>query len=284
MLAAIAVAAAPAHADKPKSRPATTHVTETAPPPEPPLAPASITLPQGTTKLDATVESEMSNNVVAKPVSIAPDLAFGATDDLTLGIVTSKFATTGFRGSAGGGLCVGGNDYGCPHVLNAGGLEGWYALTTGGIATAAGAGAFATDFDKGYYAFKLGVKTKWTAGRFVGTLSPSVFVAATKRTDYFGMAINKDALYVPVTAGVKPTAAATIFVGSGVKGPLQGLATHWQVPFGVGATYAVGPEVTLGASWVFGALFSGADNPPPPKPPVDGPDLRVLQVWASYTR
>src|SRR5262249_61225598 len=108
---------------------------------------------------------------------------------------------------------------GCADVINAGGGEAWYALSKGVFATAFGGGPFAVDFDAGYYDFKVGFKTKLTAGRFVSTLSPVVFFAATKRTDYQGMAVNKDTLYAPVTAGVQITRDGTGAVGSGIKGP-----------------------------------------------------------------
>jgi len=199
-------------------------------------------------------------------------------------VATSKFATTGFRGSAGGGFCARSTNNGCAHVFNAGGVEAWYALSKGVFATAFGGGPFATDLDLGYYAFKVGFKTKLTAGRFVSTLSPVVFVAATKRTDYQGMAVNKDTLYAPVTAGVKITRDLTVAVGSGVKGPLEDFKHHWSVPLGVSTTYSITKDFGVGTSFVFGTLVSAATNPPPPMPPIEGMDLRVVQVWATYTR
>jgi hypothetical protein len=88
---------------------------------------------------------------------------------------------------------------------------------------------------------------------------------------------------VPATAGIKLTRDATVAVGSGVKGPIQGFKTSWQVPLGVSATYSITADFVFGASWVFGQLVTAATNPPPPDPPVEGMDLRVVQVWASYT-
>jgi len=254
---AVLLVAQIAHADKPR-------VTKKAPPPAEPQPPASVTLPEGKVRVDTTVESEVSTNKVAKPVSIAPDLSFGATNELMLGLVTSKFATSGFRGSAGGGFCATGTDNGCAHVFNAGGVEGWYALSKGVLATAFGGGPYATNIDQGFYAFKIGMKARFGVGRFVSTLSPSVFVAATKRTDYFGTPLDKDIVYAPVSMGVKVTHAATLAVGSGVKGNIQGFDKSWTVPLGVSATYAATADFTVGASWTFGSLVTGGTNPPPP--------------------
>jgi hypothetical protein len=274
---AVLLVAQIAHADEPR-------VSKTAPPRASPPPPPSITLPEGKVRVDTTVETEMSTGKVAKPVSIAPDLSFGAADDLMLGVVTSKFATSGFRGSAGGGFCATGANDGCAHVFNAGGIEAWYSLTTGALATALGGGPYATNIDQGFYAFKLGLKTRFTIGRFVSTMSPSVFVAATKRTDSFNAPVDKDTVYAPVSAGVKVTRAVTLAFGTGVKGTIEGWNKSWTVPLGASATIAATPDFTVGASWTFGSLVTGGTNPPPPMTPVEGMDLRVLQVWASYTR
>jgi hypothetical protein len=274
---AVLLVAQIAHADEPR-------VSKTASPPTSPPPPPSITLPEGKVKVDTTVETEMSTNKAGKPVSIAPDLSFGAADDLMLGIVTSKFATSGFRGSAGGGFCASGANDGCAHVFNAGGLEAWYALTKGSLATALGGGPYATNIDQGYYAFKLGIKTRFGIGRFVSTMSPSIFIAATKRTDYFGAPLDKDTVYAPISAGVKITKSTTLALGSGVKGTVQGWSKSWTVPLGVSATVAATSDFAVGASWTYGSLITGATNPPPPMAPVEGMDLRVLQVWASFTR
>ena len=274
---AVLLVAQIAHADPPR-------VSKKAPPRAEPQPPPSITLPEGKVRVETTVETEMSTSKLAKPVSIAPDLSFGAANDLMLGIVTSKFATTGFRGSAGGGFCATGANDGCAHVFNAGGVEAWYSLRKGALATALGGGPYATNIDQGFYAFKLGFKARIGLGRFVSTLSPSVFVAATKRTDYFGEPVDKDAIYAPVSMGVRVTKSATLAVGSGVKGTIQGWDQSWTVPLGVSATLAATAEFTVGASWTFGSLITGGTNPPPPMDAVEGMDLRVLQVWASYTR
>ena len=90
----------PAHADEP----AATTVQPSAPPPAPP--PAGLTLPSGAFNALVTTEVNLASDSAAEPWSIAPDLGYGVTDDLTLMLVHSTYATTGFRGSAGSGLCL----------------------------------------------------------------------------------------------------------------------------------------------------------------------------------
>jgi len=257
-------------------------VVATAPPPEAkPTAEATIPpwiLRRASVRFDATLELEMSKDNVAKPVSIAPDLWYGVSDDVTVGITDSRFAATGFRGSAGGAFCVTGTTRGCPRLYNNVGAEAWAALARGTVSLVAGGGPYATDLHRGFYSFKLGVKSRLTAGRISLTTTPAVLIAMTKRDA--SPTPNTDALYVPVALGVRLVSSTTIALGSGIKGPVSDFRHHWSVPLGIVASSAIG-RVQFGASWVFGTLVSAAENPPAPQPPVEGMDLRVVQGWIS---
>jgi hypothetical protein len=235
-------------------------------------------LPHDGLRIDATAEIEASAAKVAKPLAIAPDAWFGATDDLTLGIVESKYAMTGFRGSAGAGFCVTGSTEGCPHLYNNVGGEGWGALARGRLSLVGGGGVYATDITKHFYAVKLGFKVRATAGRVSLSVMPSIFIAADHRDD---MTPNTDALYVPVAFTIKPNANLAFGLGSGIKGPVEGFASKWAVPIGFNAAVTLGP-VQIGGALTWGALFGGATNPPPPMPQVVGSDVRVVQAWLSY--
>ena len=236
-------------------------------------------LHSGSLRFDATGELEMSTARVAKPLSIAPDLWFGATDGLTLGVVDSRYAQTGFRGAAGGAFCVTGTAAGCPTLYNNIGLEAWQALLRGPESLVIGGGGYATNIQRGFYAAKLGLKSKITEGRLALTTMPSVLIAVNDR---HVTNPNTDVLYVPVALALKLSAAATFAIGSGIKGPVDDFRHKWQIPLGASASYAIGP-VLLGASWTFGTFDAAAENPAPPAPPIKGTDLRVVQGWLSYT-
>ena len=219
----------------------------------------------------------MSAGREAQPVSIAPDLSYGVTDDVTLAIVHSRYATTGFRGSAGGAFCVSETTTGCAGLYNNFGLEAWTALLRGPLSIVGGGGVEDVNVDKGLYDLKLGLKARIAVRQLSFTLTPSLLIAANKRAD---TPANPDVLYVPVGIGLRVTRRASFAIGSGIKGPISGFDHNWQAPLGVSATYAVGP-VVLGASWVYGSLVSAARNPPSPMPAVEGVDVRVMQVWIS---
>src|SRR5688572_18657241 len=65
---------------------------------EPAPLPPGLTLPQGSVQLQTTFEMSLSADSTASPTSIAPDVAVGVTDDLTMSYVHSGSALTGFRG------------------------------------------------------------------------------------------------------------------------------------------------------------------------------------------
>ena len=126
-----------------------------------------------------SVETNVSEGVAFDQVSIAPDVTYGATDALTVGVFHSTFALTGFRGLAGGGLCVTGDDVGCPNVYDNVGAEAWYVLARGAVTASAVAGVHATSLDKGWAVAKLGAKLRLDHGRLFVVSQPSVHVAAT---------------------------------------------------------------------------------------------------------
>lgn len=273
--AALVALAAPALADEGPS-------TVTAPPPPQPSPPPrpSLTLAQHKWSLALTFEVESSADRLAKPIAIAPDVAYGVTDQLTLAVVHSKFAVTGFRAVTGGGVCVG-SDTACAHVYNNVGAEATYGLRTGSPAIAVVGGVHAMDLDAGFYDAKLGARLRYTRGRAGVTALPSILIAMTERTDEMGARRNKDLYYIPLLATYKVVPALTVGLGSGVKGVLNDLGNTWELPLGVIATYAVNRQITVGASFVFGKLLGGADDPPSPAPPATGPDYRGTEVWVA---
>jgi len=249
----------------------------------PPVPRLSLTLPAGKLNVTLTLELDASEDKVAEPISIAPDLGYGVTDDLTLAVVHSKFALTGFRAVAGGGICLSGSDAGCATAYNNVGTEAAYSLARGQVAFAAVGGLHVVDLDNSLVAAKLGGRARYSRGKLALNSLPSVLIALNKRTDAMGNRLNKDILYVPVQLTYRITRPLLLGLGTGIKGPISGFGDAWQVPIGVAAVYAIDPSLAIGASWTFGQLLGGATNPPDPDPAVKGPELRGVQLWASYT-
>jgi hypothetical protein len=237
----------------------------------------ALTLPSGKLSMQLNLELNVSESKTAEPLSIAPDVQYGVTPELTLAVGDSSYAMTGFRAAAGGGLCVTGSDKGCVNAYNDVGLEAWYTLARGKLAAAAVVGAWGTNLDAGFYSAKLGAKLKYgLASRLFLVANPSVLVAMTKRDQTAPAISNKDTLWLPVAVSYKLTDPLALGVSSGLKGPLDGFSDAWSVPLGAFGVYTLNRQMAAGASCTFGKVL-GADAMNP------GASARGVQVWFSYT-
>jgi hypothetical protein len=235
-----------------------------------------LVMPKGKVNLAVNVEISTSSDAVGEPVSIAPDASYGVTPDLTVMLVHSTFLTTGFRGAAGKGLCVTGTDAGCAELYDNVGAEAVYQVVRGELQVAADVGFHALGLDAGFYAAKLGAKLRYTAGKLAFNAMPAVYVAATERGTDVGE--QRDTYWVPVQAVYKATPELAVGLGTGIKGSLEQAGDSWNVPLGCMATYALSPQLSAGASFVFGKLLA-ADAVADPK----GVDQSAVQLWVGYT-
>ena len=235
----------------------------------------SMTLREGAVNATATLEIDASEGAFGDVVSIAPDVSVGATQDLTVSVIHSTVGRTGFRGSAGSGICV---TDACSHTYDNAGLEALYSLARGSLALAANAGVHATSFDAGFYVAKLGAKARYTANRLSITTLASITIAATHRDD---TPPNRDRLWLPIVFMYRVSGGLSLGVGTGLKAPFDDMSGSYEIALGGVAQYAVSPSLSFGASWVHGKLVGG-DNVIPDD--ASGLDYRAIQLWVSMTR
>jgi hypothetical protein len=243
---------------------------------EPPAPPPGLTLPRGSVQLQTTFEMSLSANSTGSPTSIAPDVAVGITDDLTVSYVHSGSALTGFRGGAGAGFCFTGPDDGkCRTSYSGGGVEATYGITRGSAAIAANAGVLLTTLDPMHFDLKLGLKTKVARGSWSVVFNPSIWYALDDRDDRD--VPHDDQLLLPLSVWNKLTPELSLGVGSGVRGPLRRFGKRYAIPLGVAVQVALNPRVGVGSSLVFGRVIGGNEvmDPDP------GLDARVVQIWLS---
>lgn len=238
--------------------------------------PPGLTLDRGRVNATLTAEHDVSAGHAGDPSSFAPDLSVGITDDVTLALVHSTAARTGFRGSAGAGICA---TDACAHTYDNAGLEVLYSLARGPFALAANAGVHASSFDRGHYITKLGAKLRYRAGRVVVAGAPSVWLAMTHRDD--AIAPNRDRLWLPVTAATQVAGPVSAGVGTGFKTPLDDIGDSFEIAAGVFAQYTHSPQLLFGASWIHGRI-AGGDAALPEG--TSGLDFRALHLWISATR
>jgi len=244
-------------------------------------APARLTLKPGALFVQLDLELNMASNAVAKPFSIAPDVSYGVTKDLTLSLIHSTFGTTGFRGGTGDGLCVTGTSNGCAHLYNNVGGEALYSLADGDAPIAAVVGLYSLNLDRSFLDLKLGLKTKFTDGPVSLLFNPSIYLGMNDRD---ATPANTDQLYLPVGLTYKVSQPLTVGIGSGIKGPANDFfkfGKAWVVPLGANAVVTVNKAIAVGAAFTFGKLV-GAPALSNATPSQTGTDFRAIHVWLNY--
>lgn len=230
-----------------------------------------MTLPSGRVLSALTFETNMSKDSELAPSSVAPDISVGVNDAVTLSIIHSGSALTGFRGGAGAGVCVTGPDDGCARKYAGGGLEAVFSHLRGTFALASTV-ALIESSAPWRSDLKLGLKLR-AGGRAYVLSAPSVWVALDRRNDE--VTPHEDQLFVPIGLWFKATPSLSGAVGTGLKGPLGDLGQRFAIPLGVVAQYALDPQWTVGASLVFGKVIGGdgvANT---------GFAARAVQVWVT---
>src|SRR3990172_9892059 len=77
-----------------------------------------ITLTKGMLQINGNIGVSMSKELVGKPIVVTPNVFYGVSDKLTIGLVNSS-------------LCVTGKDNGCAKAFNSLGLDVIFAFMTG---------------------------------------------------------------------------------------------------------------------------------------------------------
>src|ERR1041385_9039486 len=75
-----------------------------------PSGPANITLRQDGIGIDGDVAVGLAKGAAGKPISIVPNVYYGVTDTLTVGLADNHGSEI-FQNAAGAGLCLSGSTY-----------------------------------------------------------------------------------------------------------------------------------------------------------------------------
>jgi hypothetical protein len=239
---------------------------------------AQLTLPKGRLVLDVFVPIGLSTDAAFKPISISPDVWYGATPDLTVGLVHSSVGASGFMGGVGTSLCLSGSDNGCPDVYRGFGLDARYKLKTGMFAWAADGGLFFSHLsDPLLLSLKLGAIGRWESGKLAVELQPNLFIGVTNRSQTVAMVdvtTNPDILSLPVTALYAVTPMISVSGQIGVSLPLENTSDTYAIPLSIGGHYHVNESLNVTLAFSLLRLAAGAD----PK----GFDVRSLTLGGTY--
>ncbi|HEX7700784.1 MAG TPA: hypothetical protein VF403_08685 [Kofleriaceae bacterium] len=256
----IGVGASIAHADEVGASVSTASASDT----------DGFVLPKGKLLLDAQLEMSLSSGAVFKPVSLAPDLWYGVTDDLSLGLVHSSLGETGFIGAAAGAqgdsLCLTGagtatDPGGCPNFYNKVGIDGRYRLKK---PLALDVGLYINSINDPFLLdLKIGIDGRWTWDKVSLELQPSIFIGLTNRTPpavtppAVASGGNTEVLFIPATLAYRVAPKADIALQAGLALPFSNTSDTWTIPLAIAARYALTPKFGLGLAFAFPELIGG---------------------------
>ncbi len=192
----------------------------------------------------AHVDINLSKDAAFKPVSLAPDVWYGVTETLTIGLTHSGLASAGFWGGAGAGICLTGEDNGCPNTLSNTALQARYDLSSALAGLALEGGLILRDFDP----FVLGGKVGAVWGKDLGSLqlaiAPNLQFGLTERDDG-----NKEVLNIPVSVMFALSEMVVVGAQTGVSLPLSDTGDTWRLPLSL-----VGQALLSEKYYAFGAF------------------------------
>lgn len=232
-----------------------------------------LTLAKGMIEIHGDVYVNLGADRVAKPIAIAPDIWYGVSDKLSVGLTHNL------------GLCLTGTDNGCAKLYNDVGLQARFSVKRDAkMELAAAGGLILPSLDPMLARLEIGADFKYQAGKITVWVNPRIGLGLNKRdADPVTMSGgNKETLALPVTIGFQATPELNVRVHSGIAGvgagpeagaPLDGFGDAFVIPLGIGALYAVSNKLDLGAEFLFPAI-AGSD--------IASTDFRALIATVNF--
>jgi len=268
---------------EPPADPAAAPAGDMAPAPAPEVAPApaaagtdyvsrGLTQTAGNLQVTVPIVLNLSKEAVLKPVWVPLDVRYGINDQLE--VFLNHGAVAGFPIATKGGVCLGGEDRGCAKPYDNLNLGVQFSLLKDPAMELAAIGAFMVNsLDAGTYAANVGVNFKYLAGVLAIKAAPQIAIGVNKRDGG-----NKEVINVPVQIAFQATPELAAFVDTGIMGPLDGFGDGYMVPAGVGASFAVMPNLDVGGEFLLPILLAPSAIPDDFK----GVNMRYLGVFAQY--
>ena len=235
--------------------------------------PTDITLRQGGISIDGDFVTNLSKDLAGKPIDIVPNIYYGVSDALSIGVAHNPGAEIFQVAGLGSGLCLAGTSGGCAKVYNSVSLDGLFSFSRSGtMDLGAHAGLDFLQFSPDMLmSVRVGVKGKTLAGPLVLVFDPAINIGVTKRD-----AGNKEVLQIPVRVGYMATPQLNVGVSTGLFGfldpPVGGFGDTYAIPVALGGTFGVNSNLDVRAQFSFDNLAGKGG----------GADFRSLSVGAAY--
>jgi hypothetical protein len=274
-------AAPPAEGTPPAGGEAAAPPAATAPPAAATVASGGatdVTLHQGGIGIDGDVVIGLSKGNAGKPINIVPNLYYGVSNELTVGLAHNPGAEV-FQ-TAGTGLCLSGTSGGCDKVYNNLSLDALFSFMRSSTMDLAAHGGL--DFlqlsPDVLLSLRVGVKGKTMAGPLVIVFDPSLNIGLTNRDP-----VNKEYLQIPVRVGFLATPQLNLGLSVAfiaLIDPPSGFSVGdlYQVPVGIGGTFAINNMLDVRAQFSLDQLGSASAQL------LGGgrADARTLSIGAAY--
>ena len=229
-----------------------------------------VTMPKGRLLIDAFVVMNLSKDAVFKPVSLSPDIWYGVSDKLTIGVVHSSQGDSGFVGEPGTALCLTGSDNGCAKFYNNVALDVRYGLKTGKLALAFDGALDFRSLSPSEIAIKLGLVGIYRQSEKVAIeFAPELFFGLNNRDPG-----NKDSFVLPVALLYTVAPKIDLALQTGIILPLENTGDGYAIPVSVGVHYRVSTPLAVQLAFSFPDLVGGSA--------LAGGNLRTLTLGGSY--
>jgi hypothetical protein len=207
--------------------------------------------PEGLFHARVLLHINTSKNSVAKPISLAPDFHYGVTDSLQLGLLHNL--PMGWLTRPGAGLCLTGDDGGCPRVYNNVGFDLMYGLVFGDVHFSLHSTLYVLSLaDPTPMMLTLGLTGKFHLSDSVALfLDPQIGLAVSDRDS----GLNPDMLFLPVELQFQLSAPVALKLLTGVTGSLDALGDTHQIPLGLGLVGNVSESFDIGLRFAFDNLL-----------------------------
>jgi hypothetical protein len=212
-----------------------------------------IVLDENQVEIAATLEVDLATSPFARPTSLAPDLWWGITPRLTVGLIHSHASVDQI--AAGASVCLRTAELGCDKAYVGSGADARYlAYDDGAFAIAPRARFLVRDTDPVKPALTLGALLRWRRGRFAIVSDPYVQLGLANRDEG-----NRSQLWLPVYFELAPACAWVLALHTGWNAEVIGIGDDWHIPLALSARVAVawGFEVALEAGF---ASLGGPQN------------------------
>jgi hypothetical protein len=202
------------------------------------------------------IESNLApSGGTAKPLSFAPDLWFGLTPQLTVGLVHSDPSLD--RIQPGASLCVRTDGFLCDATYRGGGLDARYEVFADRAwAIAPRLRLIVRDLDPIKPAVTLGATVRWQHGRYAITSDPYLQLGLGNNDRG-----NRAQLWIPIVLAIQPTCRWLLELQTGWNSDLAIANDGWHVPIGFGVRAAATPHLDVGAAFGFTTLLGPQNNP-----------------------